>query len=234
MSDDEGPALQPAKRFDWERIVRRCRIPAQTKFVAYTLAQYGDHNGQGIRPGLERLAAVCEMGERTIKRHLAALIGLGLIERLANGGGRNQRASVYRLTVPEDLLERVDLLNPDEVTQANRVAPVASAQPVDNSGTQATTVASVPDPWKTELGPSETELGPSEALTRATQVAHHQGDHPRVSTNQTSPEVSTSPVDPQPLRRPRSRADPWCCAPLPRGTHTRDCPNRPATLRGAS
>ena len=74
-------ALHPCKRFEWERIVRRCLIPRATKFVAFTLAQYGSANGDQIRPGVARLAAVCEMGESTVRKHLDALRKLGLVER---------------------------------------------------------------------------------------------------------------------------------------------------------
>jgi hypothetical protein len=120
-----APVLQPAMRFEWERVVRRCRIGKTLKLVAYTLAQYGDDDGTNIRPGILRLAAVCgEMGASTLRRYVDQLLALGLIERVANGGGRNRLAAVYRLTIPEDLLDRVELLDTDEVTPPSTVSAV--------------------------------------------------------------------------------------------------------------
>jgi hypothetical protein len=196
--------LQPANRFEWERIVRRCLVPAQVKLVAFVLAQYGNQHGSEIRPGVGRLAAVCGISERSAKRHVAALLAYGLIERLANGGGPRQRAATYRLTVPVDLLEQVPLLGPDEGTQAIQVARVPSlisghpggpSSPggaVDNSGTQAIQVARVPAPGSENSGHLEQNSG---------QPAHELGPQLWPTTKETtqrppttSPQVSTSPA----------------------------------------
>lgn len=193
--------LQPATRFEWERIVRRCLIPGPTKLVGYTLAQYGDKEGAGIRPGTPRLAAVCEMGTRTVERQVKALRTMGLVERVSNGGGPSRRAAEYRLTVPSDLLDRVPLLDPDETTPATYMAGV---RPVDNLHSPATQVALVPcgqhpelPPSQTELPPSGTELPPSGALTPANDPpltcnnAHHQ------ETKSLSPPKTHHPQSPE-------------------------------------
>ena len=128
-------SLQPAKRYEWERIVRRCILGRQTKLVALVLATYASPDGSNVRPGVERLAAVCDMGESTVRRHVTALLAAGLIERVGNGGGPRKLAAVYRLTVPEDLLETVPMLDPDERTP---LATVSAVRPVDNHGTPLT------------------------------------------------------------------------------------------------
>lgn len=217
--------LQPCTRFEWERIVRRCRIGRDVKHVAYVLAQYGDYNGNEIRPGVERLAAVCEMGERTVKRHLATLLGLGLVERLTKGGGRNARAALYRLSIPTDLLERVEMLGPDEGAGGPRTAPVRdrnsgqiagpsrgiepvdnqAATPVENPSTGATQMAPVEEPEPAPTGAIQSPTG----ANPSTYSGHLGGPPPRRPTKdqtKTSPEVSTSPVDPQPPPRSRSPA----------------------------
>lgn len=190
--------LQSCTRFEWERIVRRCMIPFAAKAVGFVLAQYGDAAGRQIRPGTPRLMAVGAMGERTVERHIATLRKLGLITKVRNGGGPNREAAEWRLTVPTDLPGRVEMLTPDEESPATQVAAVPDLQPVDNEESPATQMAAVPGPSGAELPPLVTELPPSDDRTPATQVADHQ--ETTQGTPKTSPEVSTSPVDPQVTR----------------------------------
>jgi hypothetical protein len=116
LSDPEQPVLQPCGRFEWERIVRRCVIHPTTKLVGFVMAQYARSNGTSIRPGTKVVARVCIMTERNAERHLKKLRELGLIEKTTGGGGPNRRAASYRLTIPEDLLSRVEMLDPGEGT----------------------------------------------------------------------------------------------------------------------
>lgn len=176
--------LQPATRWEWERIVRRVRMPKERKFVAFVLATYASANGTQIRPGERRIAAVCDMGERTVRRHVTALRDMGLLDQIGRGGGPNKAASLYRLTIPTDLLERAELLDPDE-------------------GTPATQVASVPGPNSGHLGGlssmensghSGQELRPLRDRTPATAVAAHHVDQSK--DQNTSPLVGTSPRQP--------------------------------------
>jgi hypothetical protein len=156
--------LQPASRFEWERIVRRLLIPGPTKLVAFTLAQYGDKQGAGDPAGDSAIVGrTCMMGGRTVERHIGALRNWGLVERVAGGGGPGRSAAEYRLTIPEDLLDRIPMLRPDEVTPATQGAEVGPAKPVDNHGTPATDVAGVTPLAGTELPPLVTELPPSGA-----------------------------------------------------------------------
>jgi Helix-turn-helix domain len=195
--------LQPADRFEWERVMRRCLIPLKVKAVGRTLAEYGDKDGRNIHPGEPRLAAVCGMGKSTVRRMVATLIDLGLIERLANGGGPSGGAARYRLTVPTDLLERVPMLDVDEVTPLNNMsADSGSTAPVDNTDNCAQQASGDESP--------ETHEGDGTPLTPDTNSAQFETElrSPRASTYQettqlptkTSPEVSTSPA--------RARGDP--------------------------
>lgn len=185
MSD---PAeLQPAGRFEWERIVRRCLIPKDLKLVAYTLAQFASSGGAHIRPGVPVLAATCRMSTRVAERHLAALRDLGLIMKTANGGGRSKQAAAYRLTIPSDLLERVELLPPSEVTPA-----------IDSGGSSESDTEELPppidggssDPDQTELPPLSEELPPNQPLTPANDpplTSDVQKDHPLRPAKQDHP-----------------------------------------------
>jgi hypothetical protein len=118
--------LQPAGRFEWERVVRRCLLPKDTKLVAFTCATYADPDGSRVRPGVPRLAAVAGMGQSTLRRHLQALAEIGLLERVSHGGGHGrERGARWRLTVPSDLLDRVQLLDLPESTPMYLLAPAA-------------------------------------------------------------------------------------------------------------
>lgn len=105
--------LVPVDRFEWERIVRRVQMPSGTKYLALMLATYADQDGSRIRPGVERLALVMCVTDRTVKRSLSALRELGLIERTKQGNRHAGLADTYRLTVPSTVLDE-PMLSPDE------------------------------------------------------------------------------------------------------------------------
>ncbi|WP_409141920.1 helix-turn-helix domain-containing protein [Cellulosimicrobium sp. RS] len=115
MTDD----VAPLPRFEWERVVRRARaLPLATKGVAYTLATYASDDGRRIFPGEQRLALVCGVSPRMIRKHIATLRAAGLLELVSRADRRHGRADEHRLTVPTDdeKLAALDLLDPDEFT----------------------------------------------------------------------------------------------------------------------
>lgn len=104
--EDGGPAvptLKPATRFEWERIVRSLRIPSSVKFLAFAMSTYAERDGTRVRPGVERLALVMCVSEKTVKRGMSELRELGLIERVKQGNRHAGRADEYRLTSPVDM-----------------------------------------------------------------------------------------------------------------------------------
>lgn len=105
--------LQPTGRYEWDRILRRCKLGHKVKLVAYTMAQYADADGSRVRPGVPRLAAECEMGQSTIRRYVDELLRLGFLRRVSNGGGPAKLAALYQLTTPSDLLEWAVMLDPE-------------------------------------------------------------------------------------------------------------------------
>jgi DNA-binding transcriptional ArsR family regulator len=181
--------------------VRRCRIGRDLKAVAYSLAQYGDKHGQNIRPGVPRLAAVCEMGESTLRRRLKQLREMGLVEVLSHGGGPNGDAARYRLTVPTDLLERVPMLAADERTPLAGVLDRSEVRnpgrPVDNGENSARGCAgSERSSEVAERGTPLTSGGNSARFgpeLRSPMGERLPRDHPNTPPK-TSPEVSTSPA----------------------------------------
>ena len=213
MTDDPD-RLHAANRYDWERIMRRCVIPANTKLVAFVLATYADRDGSRIRPGTARLAAVTGMGESTVRRHVGVLLGLGLLMRQANGGGPHKLAARYQLAFPEDLMERVELLPPSEETPLTQVSGDTGGNSAhsdersseDNSAHSDERRSGTDD---TELRSFSRELRSFRGVTPLTQVSAHQKTKPQ--TNPPSPLVSTSPArrretpknhDPRPARCP--------------------------------
>ena len=115
--------------FTWRRIIRRCRLGASTKLVAAVLADYANPDGSRIRPGNGRLVAVTELSDKTVRNALDRLRDFGLIERVFEGSkmGRRGLADEYRLSIPADLLDRVEMLDPDEKPVDN-----PAGMPVDN------------------------------------------------------------------------------------------------------
>lgn len=134
MTDRE---LRPVGRFEWEQIILRARLSglitgnargtrggvsgAAFKAVALAWAAHADPDGGNIYPGDATIAVEAEVGLKVVKAVKAAMIELGLTERVQAGARRLRRHDVYRLTLPTDLLDRVEVLTP----AALRMAAVA-------------------------------------------------------------------------------------------------------------
>ncbi|TDD37843.1 hypothetical protein E1287_07235 [Actinomadura sp. KC06] len=131
-----GLDVQWMRRFDWERLVRRCRLgfyegktrdPRRwvrhltVQDVALVLATYGNLDGTRVRPSAARMAMVCDLDERTVRAVIGRLRRLNLLELVSPHRSPGRRggpgwSAEYRLTAPADLLERVAHLDPEEQT----------------------------------------------------------------------------------------------------------------------
>lgn len=90
--------------------IRRIRgLDPKTARAMLTLGSYASPDGTNVRPGRVRLAADCEVTLRTAQRYLTWARGKGLISRTARGNRRLGLADEYRLTLPDDLADRVTL-----------------------------------------------------------------------------------------------------------------------------
>jgi hypothetical protein len=106
----------PPLRFEWERVVRSCvDLHVTVKAVAYTMATYGDLDGTSIRPGNDALVADTCTSDKTVRRAITELRGLGLIDRVVHGSARGRAgvADEYRLAIPVDLHERTRVRLPN-------------------------------------------------------------------------------------------------------------------------
>lgn len=129
MSNDEDS--RPS-RYEWERIMRRVRFDApMTKYVGMVLAQYANTDGTNAFPSVDKLARVCEVSEKTVRKALAELRERGFIIRVRKGGMRGTQAfsDAHNLAIPGDLLEANDLLPPDESPLPNRYHVPAGKDP---------------------------------------------------------------------------------------------------------
>lgn len=120
IEDDGRSVPQPKDRFEWERIVRRVRMPSSAKFLALTMATYADQDGTRVRPGIERLALVMCVSEKTVDRGMSTLRELGLVKLTKRGNRHANQSDEYRLTAPASILDR-PILDPDESVASGEV-----------------------------------------------------------------------------------------------------------------
>lgn len=156
-------------RYEWERLVRRCVLPAPVKHTAASLAQYANADGTRVYPGVARLAAVTSLSERSVRGALSALRDLQLITRTRKGSslGRQAMTDEHRLTCPADLMRRVHMLDPDETPSSSRCTPACEhpLSPARPAGDRA--------PVRVGFGPEHRHLVPGTPAPHAGTPAPH-------------------------------------------------------------
>lgn len=122
---DRAPSHARPFRYEWDGTVRRLKLPPLVKLVAAYVSQYADNDGRNTRPGVERLALETQTSPATVKRALKKLRELGLLVLVRSGSamGRRAQANEYRLAIPEDLLERVELVTEINVGTPDHSSP---------------------------------------------------------------------------------------------------------------
>ncbi|MCX4470483.1 hypothetical protein OOK41_09205 [Micromonospora sp. NBC_01655] len=125
MTDRE---LRPVGRFEWEQIINRARFNglikgngkgtrggvsgAAFKAVALVWATHADPDGSSIYPGDATVAVEAEVGLKVAQAVKRKMVEIGLTEKVRSRARRQRRGDEYRLTLPTDLLDRVDVLTP--------------------------------------------------------------------------------------------------------------------------
>lgn len=213
-------AVEPPRRYEWERLMRRVVIPQETdprkrkgspspanvKYVAFVAAQYGDADGSRVRPGANRLAAVTGLSKDVVGKCLRRLVKFGFLEQIESGSshGLRKRTSSYRLAIPEDLQERFELLDVDEkhpesdracgkpVVRIEQVAPAPCDQPE-----QVAPAPGVPDdPAADHRAPAPPDQ-PIRWRQRLEQVApaptHQPIDQPQLRPDHFRPSTTVTP-----------------------------------------
>lgn len=97
----------------WNALVRRARMGRERKVACLVVSSYARANGTGIHCGVARLAVDLEVSHRTARRYLAWLRGIGLIELVRPGNRRRGLSDEYRLILGPDILEDLDVPDPD-------------------------------------------------------------------------------------------------------------------------
>jgi hypothetical protein len=127
-------------RFGTVKVAGKNITGATIKAVAGRLAAYADADGTRVRPGLARLAVDLELHFGSVKRAVQHLAHLGLI-RLVQSGARLGHADVYRLAIPIDLLDRIEVWTPaqhraevEKVRDANRGRYARRTDPTPGQG----------------------------------------------------------------------------------------------------
>ncbi len=110
--------LSAATPGEWIQVWRRVRgVTVMVKLTGFALASFADWNdGTRIHPGNSALANVCaESNPKTIERAIVTIRGMGLIWRYVEGSRKGTKGAndEYRLTIPDEILTLIPLLNPD-------------------------------------------------------------------------------------------------------------------------
>jgi hypothetical protein len=165
MSAEESSDLGVAPG-RWNALVRRARIGRERKHAALTVSSYADKNGRGIKCGVARLAADCEIGYSTARRYLAWLRDTGLIELVRAGNHKKGLADEYRLILDEPKYAHLDIPEGDEYRKIvdevnggnaaaqkgrrmrNQRSPKESANATDHAEESALTMASADDRYQ--------------------------------------------------------------------------------------
>nr|WP_271189789.1 helix-turn-helix domain-containing protein [Dactylosporangium matsuzakiense] len=126
----------------WIEVVRRARLGRTTKAVALMMATYADSDGTRVFPGVARLAVDCELTYNVVQTSLRKLRAAGLIE-VVRQASRRGYADEYRLILADDLPDRLEVLDPGQVSAAaaalagrrrGRYRPAAGAAGGDVAG----------------------------------------------------------------------------------------------------
>lgn len=115
-TDVETPDLGVAPGA-WNGVVRRARIGRERKHAALTVSSYADKSGRGIKCGVARLAADCEVGYSTARRYLAWLREVGWIELVRAGNHKKGLADEYRLILDPAKYAHLDIPESAEYRQ---------------------------------------------------------------------------------------------------------------------
>lgn len=95
---------KPVHRGDYEKALRSSPLTGIERAILNVVASFGDWDGSRIFPSVPTIAEASGFSERTVYRALARAEDLGYLRKVK----RLARSTVYRLTVPEDVVSDPD------------------------------------------------------------------------------------------------------------------------------
>lgn len=113
--------MNAAQRREWREHVYGCpRLTLVHRLVLLALADFADWpDGTNARPGVERLAEICSIGERSVKEALRRGRDLKLIHQTARANPKRHLAAVYQVAN-----QHVSTCTPVHVENVSRGTPV--------------------------------------------------------------------------------------------------------------
>lgn len=191
---------------DWLAFIARLDIPSERKTVAIMAASWGSYDGADVRPALQTIADMSKRHETNTRRHINALIELGMLYVKQAGGGRG-RPTEYRLTVPADITTLPLWLDPDMrrvpagewFLPAKTPVPAPGNEDSSNTDSQAPTLpisAETPAARKGVSDPASDETPASVLPIRADSPAPALGNRP-VDNSPEAEKGSDSALKPQ-------------------------------------
>lgn len=139
-TDQPTRETRPVDRYEWESIILRARLggliagsskvgvngratrggvsAVAFKAVALVWASHADPDGSNIWPGDATIAVEAEVGIQVAQAVKRKMIDLGLTEKVRARSRRQRRGDEYRLTLPSDLLDVVEVLSPAALQMA--------------------------------------------------------------------------------------------------------------------
>lgn len=151
--------LSAATADEWLPIWHRVIATTPTKAVGYALMRFaGWSDGASIRPGNAILARMCGCSDKSVRVALGQMRDWGLLWRY-HKGTRQGDADTYRLTIPDDAMERVPLLGPDWELPVPPTGAVSPTAPVALTAAVAESVTAVAPtgPLRYHVPPTSTE-----------------------------------------------------------------------------
>lgn len=220
---------------EWVDVVSRLRldtvqtpktkVAARTiKAIAFRLAWWADgSDGTRVFPGPARIAVVCQVDYKTVKRVYEVLRDLRLITLVSAARGpqgkRSRVGDEYRLTIPSDLLDRVQCWSPlemdreiERVREVHRGKRVAGERSPRNSTTVDNPVDnSTEDELRGNCGPA-TEDCDTEVAGKSSPADEELRGNPGSSCGETQYRIPSSDQntkstnhDPDPAQPPDAR-----------------------------